>query len=195
MHAGRGVSSPRPDSNDSCDCVRPLLGVTPIAQPIDNASTTDDWASSSEDFGERRVNTTGNIRKRYATTPSPCSPHVTSYTTGIVACLISYSPLPHGACFYYLYDHFGSAGGCNWVSPSPPLPPVVRRIESSLLLGNGHSLRPRFPCGVCRVDARTKWIDVTSCKFPTRFWSGVVGRNDYSRSVGPHGRRNRAKMR
>ena len=44
----------------------------------------------------------------------------------------------------------------------------------------------------CRVDALTKWIDVTSCEFPTRSRSGVVGRNDCSRSVGPHGRRNRA---
>ena len=49
-----GVSSPRPDSVDSATlCVRTLLGATPIAQRL-HASTPDDWAGSSEDFGERR---------------------------------------------------------------------------------------------------------------------------------------------
>ena len=29
----------------------------------------------------------------------------------------------------------------------------------------------------CRGEALTMWIDVTSCKFPTRLGSGVVGRS------------------
>ena len=59
-----GVSSPRPDSVDSATlCARTLLGATPIAQPDNNASTPDDRACSSEDFGERRANA-GTIRER-----------------------------------------------------------------------------------------------------------------------------------
>ena len=48
---------------------------------------------------------------------------------------------------------FGTAGGCNWVSPSPPLstPIVQTNVESSLLLGKGHSLRPRLPGGVASL--------------------------------------------
>ena len=44
----------------------------------------------------------------------------------------------------------------------------------------------------CRVKALPKWIDVTSCKFLLLMQSGVVGKNDCSRSVGPHSRRNHA---
>ena len=47
---------PDPTPIDSCDRVRTLLGAKPIAQLVNDASTTDDRASSSEDFGERRAN-------------------------------------------------------------------------------------------------------------------------------------------
>ena len=63
-----GVSSPRPDSDDSCDRVRTLLGAKPIAPTSLHASTPDDRACSSEDFGERRANARVDTRTARATT-------------------------------------------------------------------------------------------------------------------------------
>ena len=63
-----GVSSPRPDSVDSVAlCVRTLLGATPIAQRL-HASTSDDWAGSSKDFGARRANASDDPTWPRATT-------------------------------------------------------------------------------------------------------------------------------
>ena len=67
----RGVLSPRPVFDDTCDRVRVLLGAKPIAQPSNYASTTDDRADSSAGLWraarerERRRDVTA------ATTPRP----------------------------------------------------------------------------------------------------------------------------
>ena len=52
-----GVLSPRPDSDDTCDCVEDVAVrecTLSNADDRQHASTTSDWADSSEDFGERR---------------------------------------------------------------------------------------------------------------------------------------------
>ena len=52
-----GVSSPRPDSVDSATlCGRRCWVRCPLPNDDQNASTPDDRASSSEDFGDRRAN-------------------------------------------------------------------------------------------------------------------------------------------